>query len=282
MRTWRQKRPGLLIVVAILILLLPLLAYLQYDWLGKVSEREREQMQTALRRTLRQFRQDFDREIARTFLQFEPTTEHTDKLGEEYAKVYAHWISSAPYPKLIRDIFLEAPPSNDVKTLQRLNPSSRKWEPADWVTEFGPRGQLASPVDGKIPALVIPIARVSNLLPVPKVLAFASFPETGKVAHNEVLTPHIGRLIVRLNLEYIQKEFLPTLVRSHFAEPAADYKLQVSDGEDRSRVIYSSDAGAVLHGDAVESILGLRLTEFHVLMPAGIAIEHERLRSDIG
>ena len=90
-----RKPPVLLVVVAVLIVLLPLLAYLQYDWLGKVSEREREQMQSTLRRNLGQFRDDFDREIARIFLQFDQP-EHTDQLAEEYAKVYAHWNTSSP------------------------------------------------------------------------------------------------------------------------------------------------------------------------------------------
>src|SRR5262247_3772001 len=107
MRTWRQKRPALPIVVAILVLLLPLLAYLQYDWLGKVSEREREQMQTALRRMLGQFSMDFDREIARIFIQFQNRPDHVGQVADNYAKAYKHWSSTAPYPRLIRDIFLE-------------------------------------------------------------------------------------------------------------------------------------------------------------------------------
>ena len=111
MRIRKRQSSLLLAVVAVLILLLPLLAYLQYDWLGKVSERERERMQTSLGRTLGRFSEDFDREIARIFTEFEsrPDAEGLEKLAAEYAKIYAHWNSSAPYPKLIRDIFLELP-----------------------------------------------------------------------------------------------------------------------------------------------------------------------------
>src|SRR5438093_3950281 len=262
-----MRKPTLsLVVVAVLIVLLPLLAYLQYDWLGKVSEREREQMQSTLRRNLGQLRDDFDREIARIFLQFDQP-EHTDQLAEEYAKVYAHWNTSSPYPKLIRDIFLEEPARSQPRTLQHLNPPSGKWEPADWVTEFGPRRQLAEPVDGKIPALVIPIVRITKFSYDPNVLAF---PED------------LGQVIVRLNLEYIQKEFLPALVHSHFADPAADYKLQISDREDPSRVVYSTDGGSLLgDGDAGEGILGLRLHEFRGLMPATIAVDEQKFEKEL-
>src|SRR4030095_7784640 len=138
MRIRGQKPPLLLLVVVVLLLLLPLLAYLQYDWLRKVSEREREQMQTALRRMLGQFSMDFDREIARIFIQFQNRPDHVEQIADNYAKAYKHWSSTAPYQRLIRDIFLEQPEAVGDRSLQRLNVASQTWEPADWITEFGP------------------------------------------------------------------------------------------------------------------------------------------------
>src|SRR5262247_1373042 len=113
MRVRKRKFPLLLVIVGILFLL-PLLAYLQYDWLGKVSEREREQMQTALRHTLSQVAEDFDREIARIFREFDnrPQWNDSQQLADETSRIYAHWRSSAPYPKLIRDVFLRQPFAN--------------------------------------------------------------------------------------------------------------------------------------------------------------------------
>src|SRR5258706_13023833 len=145
MRIRHRTFSGLLIIVGGLLLLLPLLAYLQYDWLGKVSEREREQMQTALRLKLSQFSADFDSEIARIFLQFEHRPDRVQNPAEDYAKIYAHWKSTAPHPELIRDIFFM-----QSDRLQRLNAASGVWEPSDWITEFGPRRELADPIDGRI------------------------------------------------------------------------------------------------------------------------------------
>src|SRR5262247_3989286 len=115
MRIRRQKPRLFLLVVVVLILLLPLLAYLQYDWLGKVSEREREQMQSALQRTLRQFSKDFDREIARAFVQFQNKRERGNQSLTQIAKLYAKWKATAPYPRLIHDIFFEGPDSRGMK-----------------------------------------------------------------------------------------------------------------------------------------------------------------------
>src|SRR5215467_13635583 len=161
MRTWRQKRPGLLIVVAILILLLPLLAYLQYDWLGKVSEREREQMQAALRRTLGQFSQDFNREIARMFVQFQNRPISGKQSLPEYEKLYAHWNATAPYPRLLRDILYDELDASGAHRLQRLDESGG-WHPVDWVSEFGPQRGLRAPIDPQIPAVVVPIFQIEE------------------------------------------------------------------------------------------------------------------------
>src|SRR5262245_10743349 len=133
----RRKPSLLLAVVAILIFLVPLLAYLQYDWLGKVSEREREQMQVTLRRTLSQLRQQVNREITRIFIECSQQPDLSEPSADKYAKVYRHWNATAPYPRLIRDIFWQQVFPNSAERLQKLNVSSAAWETADWLTEFG-------------------------------------------------------------------------------------------------------------------------------------------------
>ena len=250
MRTRNHQSSLLLAVVAVLILLLPLLAYLQYDWLGKVSEREREQMQTSLGHTLSRFGEDFDREIARIFTEFEsrPDVEAPEQTANEYAKVYAHWNSTAPYPQLIRDIFLELPAARGDPRLQRLDKTSGNWQPSDWTTEFGSRRDLADPIDTRIPALVIPIARVS----IEPILSESAT---------------IPRLIVRLDLDSIRTEFVPMLLRSRFLDTIADYKIEIRDGERDSKIIYSSDPGKAIEGegDATERILTPGLHELHLI-----------------
>ena len=87
------------------------------------------------------------------------------------------------------------------------------WEPADWITEFGPRRELDEPVDVRVPAIVVGLLTFKPPLP-NEGFSFL----TGS-----------GRVIIRLNVDYIQKEFVPALVRSHFAMRTASiaYKLSV-------------------------------------------------------
>jgi signal transduction histidine kinase/type II secretory pathway pseudopilin PulG len=254
MSSGRRKRVLDLVVVAILALLLPLLAYLQYDWLGKVSEREGEQMRSTLRRTLSQFRQQFDHEITRIFVQFAPQPDLIGQSAAEYAKMYGHWNATASHPRLIRDIFWEddmAP--NGSERLRKLNVSSAAWEPADWITEFGPQRAIDEPVDGTIPAIVIPMLKRGSAE------AFLPMP----------MGERVGRLIVHLDLEYIKNEFVPALVRSNFADLIAEYKVQISVDDDDSRIIYSSAPAVTTNNDAdaQESLLEVRLDEYKSLMP---------------
>ena len=69
----RARKPTLILVFAsVMLLLLPLLAWLQYQWLGKVSEGERQQMQANLRLSADEFRDNFDRQISAVYSSFQP------------------------------------------------------------------------------------------------------------------------------------------------------------------------------------------------------------------
>src|SRR5678816_2032686 len=70
MRLWKRRTPFTLILVAALLLLLPALAFLQYKWLGQVSQAERDRMKSNLHASAVQFAEDFDRELTQTFDHF--------------------------------------------------------------------------------------------------------------------------------------------------------------------------------------------------------------------
>ena len=53
------------VLTGLLVVILPVLAYMQYRWVGQVSEGERERMQRNLETAADQFRADFDGEFFR-------------------------------------------------------------------------------------------------------------------------------------------------------------------------------------------------------------------------
>src|SRR5215208_1802524 len=102
------RKPSLmLILIAALIALLPLLAVLQFRWLGEVSRAERECMQASLKTAVSNFSQDFDREMTRAYLSFQMDASALhDRDWNAYAKRYDAWLQASLYPQLVSAIFL--------------------------------------------------------------------------------------------------------------------------------------------------------------------------------
>src|SRR5881227_257130 len=107
MRFTTRAPSFVLLVAAALVALLALLATLQYRWLGQVSAGERERMQTNLRASTARFTQDFDREIGRIYfgLQIDESTVRA-RAWHDVAEHYRRWQAAAPFPRLVRDLYL--------------------------------------------------------------------------------------------------------------------------------------------------------------------------------
>ncbi|HZN10860.1 MAG TPA: HAMP domain-containing sensor histidine kinase [Blastocatellia bacterium] len=303
--TTRGRRPTLLLILlGALLMLLPLLAALQYRWLGQVSRAERERMQSSLRAGLAQLRRDFDRELARAFITFQPHP--VTPLGQPavaYAERYAHWARTAPYPGLVEALFVAGMAGNRPPSLARLNPESGRMETAAWPPELeGLRARLeqppgparikmlmqdsftrqpwrdkgraserresraaalagalvhyfVEPLADEVPALVVPLFEP---------------PASNEDGPAQFSAPS-GYAIVKLDLEFIRTEFLPTLIRRYFViGEALDYRFTVVSRDDPGRVIYRSEASpsdsTAAEKDADVNLFGLRLDEFGRLL----------------
>ena len=64
----KRRVSAVSILVGLVMLLLPALAWMQYQWLGQLSEAERERMQRTLRTAAAQFATEFDTELSRTLI----------------------------------------------------------------------------------------------------------------------------------------------------------------------------------------------------------------------
>jgi signal transduction histidine kinase len=186
--------------------LLPLLAYLQYQWIGRLSEAERERMQAGLRANLNRFRQDFDGELTRLFFAFQsgppPVPQRT---LDDYAERLRRWHEVARDPELLRAVY-----AADGENLQVLDFHDLQWRAAEWPASLA--GLRSRPlVEGDAPALILP-----------------RYPG--------------GFLLLELDLDFLRTRALPDLVQEHFAP--AGYQIQVRTRSAPGRVIYQSDAAA--------------------------------------
>jgi signal transduction histidine kinase len=105
--TLHRRVSGVTALVAVVLLLVPALAWLQYRWVGQVSEAERERMQRTLRTAAAQFATAFDTELARSVagLQVEGAVVR-DENWASYAERYTSWTERAADARLVREILL--------------------------------------------------------------------------------------------------------------------------------------------------------------------------------
>lgn len=261
-------------IAALLLLLLAVLAVLQWRWIGEVSALEQQRMRSGLMTAGFRFTHDFDREIARAFLYFHPgpTEPPQDRLDRVFRQ-YGRWISEAPYPRLIRDVFLVRPGLSGDPAIQILRPAEQRFEPCPWPAGLAgvkrrlaggrpspPPGQPPGPggfdmdlwVDGDAPALVVPL-----------VFFRGPHPREDRQAEDPLAD---DLLVLRFDRDVISKEILPALARQHFETPeGSDYALAVVDAHDPNRVLFRSDPqipmAAFDHGDLSLGFLGLRAFE---------------------
>ena len=106
--------------------LLALLAFLQYRWLGQVSEGERQRMRTTLEARARDFAADFDRELSRTAAAFAVGPGPGSR---------ARLRGFQTVPPLVRAVFV-VDRSTPALALRRFDPATRQLVPAEWPDAF--------------------------------------------------------------------------------------------------------------------------------------------------
>src|SRR5215218_3860095 len=163
-------------IAVFLLLLLAVLATLQYRVIGRVSDLERQRMGENLRAAGSRFAEDFDRELTRAFLYFHPEPDGDAKDGLERGlnrvlTQYDRWRADAPWPDLIQDVFAASRKADGTLELSRFHPEARRFEPVPWPAGFeGARRRLATEIvdrqhrfpfaliDPELPGLTLPLA----------------------------------------------------------------------------------------------------------------------------
>ena len=264
----------MLILLTAMAVLLPLLAALQYNWLGQVSEGASERLQSSLRASAIGFRHDFNREFIRAYVNF-----HMDSfglpdepaIGRYHAERLEQWNQTAPHPRLISEVLAVNYDEHDHPHLRRLDAKSGRFEAVEWSGDFASwyrrfarrddGAHLATPSSEKtslesfaedIPALIIPFPTVTLNKP-----------------QNQSAPLPPGFTIVKLDLNYVQQEFIPSLIRRDlFDDSHTEYNVAIVSVEDPERVIYSSiyPLADVTSSDVSTRIFGLEADELRTFL----------------
>lgn len=236
----RRRLPLALLWPTGLVLLVGVLAFFQYTWLGQVSESERDRLRTTLNQRAREFADDFDREIGRAYTALQISDAQVRAHDwESFTKRYDQWKESARFPQLIRNIYLTADPSSP-DPLRQFDPGARTFRAAEWPADLqAVRERLipfadplpappsvpgavrfmavnGSPIVPAVPAILVPIQSAERTRSAP------ASPDT-------VIAVHVGPAYVVLELDraFMINTMLPSLVERHFT--VDDYHVAIVD-----------------------------------------------------
>lgn len=284
----KRRVSAVSILVGIVLLLVPALAWMQYQWLGQLSEAERERMQRTLRTAATQFANDFDTELSRTLIGLQvdgPTIR--DSNWSAYAQRYSAWANSANEPRLVRDVWLVdtvpgtvLPPLEagmhvpiDRLRLRQWNPQSRSFDAAEWPADLArlrdslatrfigfqvQRGRNPDPATHRETSVSITLGDETTL--VSPITHFEFRDDQAGPPRISIL----GFTIVRLDPAVIRDGLLTQLTARHFSghDSDASYRVAVVRKDDASSVIWESEPGAAAlikpRPDVTQAFMGPR------------------------
>lgn len=275
----RRRVPvGLLAPVALLLLIVALGA-LQYRWVGQVSERERDQLRQSLDRRAREFADDFDREVGRTFQVFSLDSGFAPSVPDRFVKQFDEWQSTA-FAGLVKSAYFVQGSDADF-SLYRYVPAARHFEAATWPDTLAPvRSRLNANRNRTVPdaaesRALMALGPPAVMTSVPAVL----IPETHErpvdvkqrplepgtvVSMTLTVTDPRLYLVLELDKDFIAGTLLPALVERHFPENGPEpFRVSVTSGP--AKVLYSrsldgtpplnaeaADASATFFGQRIE------------------------------
>ena len=224
-----------ILLVAALLLLLGVLAFLQYRWLGQISDGERERLRRNLQSDTQRFADDFNREMQNAYFNFQIDAKAwREKNWSEFNERYKFWREKTAYPDLIKNFYFVELES---QTVLRFNKGNQAFEAAQWtenLNKLKPKftaEEHFQPVAEEIPALLMPVHEIEKRFD--RILVRTA--TTENIIGSPVEIPKkYGVLIIELDESVIKNHILPELVKKYFSEnESANFKLAVTNKENQ-------------------------------------------------
>jgi len=230
-------------LVTSLALILGVLAVLQYQWSGIISQSNRERIQASLDSAILQFRLDFNRELLEIAAAFQPEGRETP--GRDWnrlAKQRREWIDTAPHADLVSNLYFWERPSTESSKLFRLERAAEEFEETAWPDRLSPVRdapwrRMTNPrrifressgmvwfIIPSIPVLVHPV--------------YGSAPRGGRRGSPRSL---MGCIMVELDEAVLCGKLFPELAQRYFAGPRGFvYQVAIVRGGEPGKIVYRS------------------------------------------
>lgn len=221
-------------LVGFLLVLLPVLAVLQYRWIGGVSTVERERLESSLRTASEMLAGDFASEVARLSNAFQ-LRDGFPQDASQLMQRYIFWaeIASAHFVKNL--YFLKTYPDKEPDQFRLdLQRGTLRPVPLQDPVLNDVRDRLRPGPNGLVPWIPGTLTLMS---PIQQGRPFEARPERRMPPG-----PAEGVTIIELDRDVILKELIPTLVNRHFStHDETAYRVALVDTTDRPHVLYSSE-----------------------------------------
>ena len=283
----RRRVSAVTVLVAIVMLLVPALAWMQYQQLGQLSTAERDRMQRTLRTAAAQFATEFDAEMSRTLVSLQVEGPMLrDQNWTAYAQRYSLWANSSSEPRVVRDVMLvDTLPGTELPSIdgavvpvdrlriRRWNPQGLTFDDVGWPDDLlktreslanrfvglqVPRGRPASDATHREASIVTALGDDSTLIS--PVTLFG----TPDQRHAPPQFAILGYTIVRLDPAIIRDTMLASLASRHFHgdDAEVDYRVAVVHADDVTQVVWESEPGVaasiVASPDVKQPFMGAR------------------------
>jgi signal transduction histidine kinase len=235
-------------LTGLLVVLLPVLAFMQYRWVGQVSEGERGRMQRNLETAADQFRVAFDGELRQAQLNLTVgTTTAREGSSQNYSQRYNTWLNTADHPQIVADIFI-VDAEGDHLRLRRFNNATHVFDPSLWpealdrlrpafesayadfrAQRLPPPGRFSAADDSLI------IQGLQNFEP--RLPGATAVPPAA---------PMFGFTVIQLDESYLRGQLIPSLAEKHFTGPGDMYRVAVIAGDASKRVLFRSTPDATI------------------------------------
>ena len=252
-----------LLVVIGLVALLPILATLQFRWIGQISVGEVERMRENLDRSAHHFDHAVNDEIFPAQYAFRVSfTQSLEDIARELRRNYQYWTSRVEHPDLIEAIYWVDFDAQKQLRLHAFDPASgslvqQPW-PSDlegWNSYFLKRSRLlleqynlqAQPDTGgvdrssELAELIALLQAERPAIPIPVSIDEELPPEDLLANLNATSSGLAGHTLLVLNRDYLNQTFFPNLYREYFAIDEQNIELRIVSLIDPNRVVYQSD-----------------------------------------
>jgi len=243
----RRRAPALWLFMALLVVLVCVLAVLQYNWIGEISVNEQKQRLIDLQVAANKLSSAFNAELNSAAEAILPSDQQVHDLGREkaYESRFAEWRASAAHPHLFRRAGVVSQ-ENGRLVLRMFNADTGALEPAEWPSDWiTARDFMAARLAGRANGPLR--TENSTLVEVPR---FRAQPDPGAARLAEQ-----DWLLLDVDGQRAGAVILPDLLSQYLREDfRSQYRVGVVSRTNPSEMIFATDSGHASASQAQASV----------------------------